>query len=685
MKKQFSFPHRSISSAYQLSLLMLLGMAFLFTYFSDALSVFELATGVVLYGFMKVNYRRKKPWLDDRWTGALLMPLLVYCLYNVMILKQNPMTQLVLFIYILNAIWNGGRAKLEDYWNRHSFLFLLVMLTSNYDLTWTSFLMFIVFITISIPIMGLGFLYRQEKMSVSLLSQEHKLRSLVPIIKGTPLILIVGLLIFFIFPRSPFSLFNISQNQSKRMLGYTDKMALTGEGEILVDTTPMVRVFSSVPNWVAQFPHSRYLRGSTLDRFDGKEWFSSGQALKEFKGFTRFQIKQNDRSAMSLLETTLLLDSSFKKEIFYPSGDLIYLDVLGRWFTLEKDDDFNLYRTRQNYIRMKYNTGVALEMREEKLKAQQLERYLQFPEDWKGSPAFREWTNSALKVTETLSPSQLVAQLKQYFLENFSGSYENEFEGEDKLISFLIDEKSGHCEYFSSAAVLALRLRHIPARIVGGYAGGDWNSITNALTFTNEHAHAWVEYYDQGSWHLFDPTVPSAKAVPDSELSNLWNQYIDAISFWVESYMIEYSFSNQKQIVESVRTWLLTQDKIAETMKLPFSTKDVDPFFMFLGTSVILGGGLSYLLWKRYQKQRHQYFERPHVYELVLQRFEEVYGTIEPSQSPLKVFYAVQSKLSPQECVVAKEILHDYYAYRYGKRPFPQQELTQRWKDASPR
>ncbi len=65
----------------------------------------------------------------------------------------------------------------------------------------------------------------------------------------------------------------------------------------------------------------------------------------------------------------------------------------------------------------------------------------------------------------------------------------------DPVEDFLVNRKKGHCEYFASALALLLRSIDIPARIVNGFKGGDWNELTQSMNVRQKHAHSWVEAY----------------------------------------------------------------------------------------------------------------------------------------------------------------------------------------------
>ena len=65
----------------------------------------------------------------------------------------------------------------------------------------------------------------------------------------------------------------------------------------------------------------------------------------------------------------------------------------------------------------------------------------------------------------------------------------------DPVVDFLKNHRQGHCEYFSSALVMMLRSLGIPARLVVGYYGPEYNDIGKFYQVEMRHAHVWVEAY----------------------------------------------------------------------------------------------------------------------------------------------------------------------------------------------
>ena len=50
---------------------------------------------------------------------------------------------------------------------------------------------------------------------------------------------------------------------------------------------------------------------------------------------------------------------------------------------------------------------------------------------------------------------------------------------------FLFGTRRGYCEFFASAYATLARLVGIPARLVGGYYGGDYNALGGRITSYN--------------------------------------------------------------------------------------------------------------------------------------------------------------------------------------------------------
>ncbi|MHB1390210.1 MAG: transglutaminase family protein [Thermoleophilia bacterium] len=93
----------------------------------------------------------------------------------------------------------------------------------------------------------------------------------------------------------------------------------------------------------------------------------------------------------------------------------------------------------------------------------------------------------------------------------------------DAVAYFLFEEKAGYCEHFSSALAVMSRSLGIPARVVTGYTGGEYNPFTGLWEIRQSDAHAWVEVYFGGQgWVPFDPTPGFDAPAGNSDQRSSW-------------------------------------------------------------------------------------------------------------------------------------------------------------------
>lgn len=79
--------------------------------------------------------------------------------------------------------------------------------------------------------------------------------------------------------------------------------------------------------------------------------------------------------------------------------------------------------------------------------------------------------------------------------------------GSDAVDDFMLLTKRGFCEHYASSFVFMMRAVKIPARVVVGYQGGEFNPIGNYLAVRQFDAHAWAEVWIEGEgWRRVDPT-----------------------------------------------------------------------------------------------------------------------------------------------------------------------------------
>lgn len=138
----------------------------------------------------------------------------------------------------------------------------------------------------------------------------------------------------------------------------------------------------------------------------------------------------------------------------------------------------------------------------------------------------------------------------------------------DPIEDFVVNHRTGHCEYFASALVLMLRSQGIPARIAIGYKGGEYNMLGKYFIVRQKHAHAWVEAWmppgsvppeeiagtphPGGCWYRLDPT-PSATQhlaeLPGTSLQDQITSAFDYLELMWRDYVVNLNALRQHQAV----------------------------------------------------------------------------------------------------------------------------------------
>jgi len=78
----------------------------------------------------------------------------------------------------------------------------------------------------------------------------------------------------------------------------------------------------------------------------------------------------------------------------------------------------------------------------------------------------------------------------------------------DSVDTTLFDTRKGFCGHFASAYATLMRAAGVPARVVTGYLGGEWNPVGGYVMVRQSEAHAWTEVWLDGQgWTRIDPTA----------------------------------------------------------------------------------------------------------------------------------------------------------------------------------
>jgi transglutaminase-like putative cysteine protease len=107
---------------------------------------------------------------------------------------------------------------------------------------------------------------------------------------------------------------------------------------------------------------------------------------------------------------------------------------------------------------------------------------------------------------------------------------------QDSVDTTLFDSKKGFCGHFASSYAMMMRAAGIPARVVTGYLGGEWNPVGGYIIVRQSDAHAWTEIWlDETGWTRIDPTAVVAPERLTRGIFDLLPESLPATSAFMHS------------------------------------------------------------------------------------------------------------------------------------------------------
>jgi protein-glutamine gamma-glutamyltransferase len=383
------------------------------------------------------------------------------------------------------------------------------------------------------------------------------------------LVFLVGLgttVFFFVCPRVGAKLFaNHQLASSERLAGFSDAVALDSIGKIKQNDRTAFRVVLEEQGAVKENP---YWRGRALDTYDGKRWRASRALNYTVRPFVQ-------EAAMVFRDRRVVAEAG--KE---PTRLTFYVEPLGtrclfttgnalrvtfksaRPHALKRDDLGSVLMDRA------YRSPVAYELDtfigdagSKTLLSTHRERFvrkscLTLPPNV-DRERLRQYARRALRdrrVPEGGGSLRAAGALAAHLRQRYTYSLDVESTGRgEKVQEFLYTSRKGHCELFASAHVFLLRAQGIPARLVTGFHGGEWNEWSSSYTLRQRDAHAWVEAYTEDGWRTFDPTP----ADPSAGNASQFLDGVKSVADWLElrwfSLVIAFDAYDQWNFVNTMR------------------------------------------------------------------------------------------------------------------------------------
>lgn len=241
--------------------------------------------------------------------------------------------------------------------------------------------------------------------------------------------------------------------------------------------------------------NQRYWRGPVFSYTDGKRWTEKKVALVN---------KNTNKPTYSgkVYHYTLLMEPQDKSWVFA-------LDLADQFpNSLRKNSNYQLLNLKDTDQRAEFKISSYTQYNTGDISQSTLQDNLQLP----AKPS-AQIIQLVKKLNGFDRPAEVFIQslLNHFSSENFHYTLRPPLMGDNPIDTFLFENRFGFCSHYATAFVYLMRAANIPARVVGGYQGGELNKVGGFLEVRQANAHAWAEVWleDKG-WTRFDPTAAIA-------------------------------------------------------------------------------------------------------------------------------------------------------------------------------
>jgi len=310
------------------------------------------------------------------------------------------------------------------------------------------------------------------------------------VIQAVPLML----LLFFLFPRIPGPFWALPSGSGQAVTGLTNEMT-PGDITELAQSDKVafrVRFDGAVPA-----ASDLYWRGPVLTRFTGRTW-----KMTDFNAWGTMPMPEAVDGA-TLIGYELTLEPHGRRW-------LLALETPIRWDTPESSltQAFQLVSTKPIDQRISYRGSSMLAPPSPIAGSRYISTFMtNLPEG--SNPRALEFAQSLRG--QVGSDREFVDRVLSMFREQeFHYTLTPPSLGEHTVDEFLFETRRGFCGHYASAMTLLARAAGIPARIVTGYQGAEFNPLGNYWIVRHADAHAWTEVWIDGNWIRFDPTAAVA-------------------------------------------------------------------------------------------------------------------------------------------------------------------------------
>ncbi|WP_373841330.1 transglutaminaseTgpA domain-containing protein, partial [Neisseria dentiae] len=182
-----------------------------------------------------------------------------------------------------------------------------------------------------------------------------------------------------------------------------------------------------------------------------------------------------------------------------------------------------------------------------------------------GNPQTRRLAETLAQQSAT--PRQFIGKvLEHYRNQNFAYTLQPpRTPGRDGIDEFMFRTRRGFCEHYAQSFVVMMRAAGLPARVVTGYLGADYNEQAGFWQIRAKDAHAWAEVWlpQEQVWLRVDPTAAVSAVRAESGISqalaegergmvadsgSLFARWRDTGQFYWQQWVVNYDQTKQNSL-----------------------------------------------------------------------------------------------------------------------------------------
>lgn len=314
----------------------------------------------------------------------------------------------------------------------------------------------------------------------------------------------IMLALFMFFPRMA-PLWGLPSDALTGRSGLSGTMEVGNVAKLALDDSVVMRIRFDTPDHAAPPASLLYFRGPVLSEFDGRQWREPTPRQDPWLG--QWSLPPQVRVQGEPLRYTvtlephqrpwlMVLEAATEKPAL--NGFNLFMTPDLQWLSTRPITDVVRY-SAESYPDFRHGpTRMSDALRElALLPANSNPRTVALAQTLRADPA----------VAQGGTPALVDAVLHRLRTGGYEYTLEPGLYGPDSADEFWFDRKAGFCEHIASSFVIVLRAAGVPARIVTGYQGGEFNSVDGYWTVRQSDAHAWAEVWMQErGWVRIDPT-----------------------------------------------------------------------------------------------------------------------------------------------------------------------------------